>query len=129
MPFSTSAKQVMLDAIETDLADAAIVRLHTGDPGAAGTANTLAEGNGYAHLTGASFTRTGVTLASDKALVPGVRTGGGDQIITHVSVWKSGATPAFRMSAQLAAPVTYAVGGLPPGFDIGALSATITDPA
>jgi hypothetical protein len=90
MPFSTTAKNTMLDALTPNR-----VRLHSGDPGAAGTANTIAA---YG-LTAATF----ATAASgERAMSSDVAFSGGAalQSVTYYSVWNA-TGPTFLGSGQI----------------------------
>ena len=81
MPFSTTAKNTMLDALTVDR-----VQLHSGDPGADGTANVIAETKVAATFAAASNAER--ALSADVAytgLTP-------SQSITHVSFWKDAGT-------------------------------------
>lgn len=88
MGFSTDAKNSMLDALTVNR-----VRLHDGDPGAAGTDNTLGS------LTAATFD---AAVSGERALNGNVTlTGlGSGQSVTHVSFWRA-TGPLFHGSAQL----------------------------
>lgn len=90
MPFSTTAKNLMLDALDVDA-----IRLHSGDPGAAGTANALGAG-----LSAATF---GAASGAARALSAQVNVTGlaASQSVTHFSVWKT-AGAIFRGSAAIA---------------------------
>lgn len=88
--FSTAAKNTMLDALTMDR-----VRLHSGDPGASGTSNTIA-----------AF---GLTAASFNAAASGERTMNGDvafsggsaaQSVTYFSIWSS-TGPTYHCSGQI----------------------------
>lgn len=90
MPFSTTAKNTMLDALTADR-----VRLHSGDPGAAGTSNTIAAFG----LTASTFNAASSgerTLASDVAFTGGSAA----QSVTYFSVWKNVGT-VFEGSGQI----------------------------
>ncbi|MGB0131142.1 hypothetical protein [Chlorobium sp.] len=128
MPLSDEFKAAMLAGGEAFIADGGILRMHTGDPGAAGTANLLAPGNGYAHLTGVAFSVNGLYIDNDNPQVLGVRTGGGNIQLTHFSLFKANGTSRV-MHGPLAAPATYAVNGDPPVFSAHTLRTSIADPA
>lgn len=90
MPYSTTAKNTMLDALTADR-----VRLHSGDPGAAGTSNTIAA----AGLTASTFNAAASgerTLQSDVAFT-GMSAA---QSVTYFSVWKNTGT-VFEGSAAI----------------------------
>lgn len=90
MPYSTAAKNLMLDALTADR-----VRLHSGDPGAAGTDNTIVA----AGLTAATFNAAG---SGERALDANVEFTGMDaaQAVTHYSIWLNAGT-VFRGSKAL----------------------------
>jgi hypothetical protein len=77
------------------------LQLHTGDPGAAGTANASAETD-----------RKQVTFAAPaagSAVAPAVSWTGwdvGTETITHTSMWDAAAAGNFKMSSALAASKT-----------------------
>jgi hypothetical protein len=81
MPFAAVAKNEALDGIIVDR-----VRLHSGDPGSAGTDNELGAGLSAATFSAASGTER--PLASDvtvTGLTPAVS-------VTHFSVWLNSGT-------------------------------------
>lgn len=82
MPFSTAAKNAMLDALTVDR-----VRLHSGDPGSAGTNNTIAA-FGLAAATFNAASSGERTLASDVAFTGGAAA----QSVTHWSAWQNSGT-------------------------------------
>ncbi len=88
MPFSTTAKNTMLDALTADR-----VRLHSGDPGAAGTSNTLGS------LTASTFA---AAASGERALNSAVNFTGltANQSVTYYSVWKNTGT-VFEGSGQI----------------------------
>ena len=81
MPYSTAAKNLMLDALTADR-----VRLHSGAPGAAGTDNAL--GAGLSSATFAAASSAERALSSD-VTVTGLTA---SQSVTHFSVWKNTGT-------------------------------------
>lgn len=89
MPFATTAKNAMLDSLTLDR-----IRLHSGDPGAAGTNNALGAG-----LSAATF---GAASASARTLSSGVAVTGlaASQSVTHFSVWTNAGT-VFRGSGTI----------------------------
>jgi hypothetical protein len=89
MPFSTAAKNTMLDALTADR-----VRLHSGDPGAAGTANALGAGLVAATFAAASGGERPLSAAVD---VTGLA---GAQSVTWYSVWTN-AGAVFLGSGQI----------------------------
>lgn len=88
MPFTTAEKNTMLDAV-TGIDG---VRLHSGDPGAAGTSNPLGAGISSATFSAASAGRR--YLSSD-VTVTGLTP---SQSVTYFSAWR-GAT--FVGSGQI----------------------------
>jgi hypothetical protein len=90
MPFSTTAKNTMLDALTADRA-----RLHSGDPGAAGTSNALGS------LTASTFA---AAASGERALSAPVAFTGltALQPVTYYSVWKNTGT-VFEAAAQITA--------------------------
>ena len=82
MPYSTTAKNAMLDALTCDR-----VRLHSGDPGAAGTSNTIAAFG----LTAATFA---AASSGERTMTGNVDFTGGTalQSVTHFSVWQNSGT-------------------------------------
>lgn len=89
---STTRANAMLDTITTPH-----VKLHTGDPGAAGTL-----------LPSAETTRKSITLAaaasgsrSMSAAVSWTSWTAGSETITHVSVWDASSGGAFQFSVAL----------------------------
>lgn len=85
----------------------AFVKLHTGDPGSAGTSNAAA----------GSTTRPAVTHASPSAgsmsmngTAPSWTNGGTSETITHISVWDSATAGNFLYSVALTASKAWASG-------------------
>lgn len=74
------------------------LKLHTGDPGSAGTANASAETT-RKQLTFASPAGTGSAAAS---AVTWTSWSAGSETITHVSLWDASTAGNFKMSAALA---------------------------
>ena len=89
MPFSTATKNAMLDAITFDR-----IRLHSGDPGAAGTDNTLGAGLSAATFSAAS---SGSRALATDVTVTGLAA---SQSVTHFSVWTNAGT-VFRGSGSI----------------------------
>lgn len=81
MAFSTTAKNEALDGIIIDR-----IRLHSGDPGSAGTDNALGAG-----LSAATF---GAASGGERALSGDVQVTGltGGQSVTHFSIWENSGT-------------------------------------
>lgn len=92
MGFATAAKNTMLDALTMDR-----VRLHSGDPGASGTSNTIAAFG----LTAATFAAAG---SGARALSGDVAFTGGSaaQSVTYFSVWdNNGGSAVYHGSGQI----------------------------
>lgn len=90
MAFSTAAKNTMLDSLTVDR-----VRLHSGDPGASGTSNTIAA---YG-LTAATFNAASSgerTLASDVSFSGASAA----QSVTYWSAW-SNSGPTYHGSGTI----------------------------
>jgi hypothetical protein len=81
MPFAAVAKNEALDGIIVDR-----IRLHSGDPGAAGTANALGAG-----LSAATFS---AAASGERALASGVTVSGlaANQAVAFFSVWQNSGT-------------------------------------
>jgi hypothetical protein len=93
------------------------VKLHTGDPGAAGTAN--AAGNTTRHSTTFASSSAGSKTTSADVTWTSVSTA---ETYTHVSFWDAVTAGNFLGSDNLAAPETVAVGST---FTIPAGSLTL----
>lgn len=78
MPFSTTALNAMLDGATFNA-----IRLHSGDPGAAGTNNALGAGTSAATFNAAS---SGSRTLNADVTVTGLSA---SQSVTHFSVWNS----------------------------------------
>lgn len=85
----------------------AYVKLHTGDPGSAGTSNAAA----------GSTTRPNITHASPSAgsmaqngTSPSWTNGGTSETITHISVWDNSTAGNFLYSVALSASKAWASG-------------------
>jgi hypothetical protein len=89
---STTRANAMLDTIATPH-----VKLHTGDPGAAGTSNASSE------ATRKSITLTAAATAERHMSASVSWTGWtqGSQTITHVSVWDNISAGTFQFSVPL----------------------------
>ncbi|WP_394436269.1 phage tail fiber protein [Streptomyces sp. SGAir0957] len=84
------------------------VQLHTGDPGAAGTANVSA-----GSTTRNSFVFSGSTAGSalSMATPPTSWTNGGtSESISHISVWTASTAGSLEFTAALTTPKTWASG-------------------
>jgi hypothetical protein len=107
MPFTAAAKDTMLNSLVLDA-----IRLHSGAPGAAGTANALGAG-----LSAATF---GTSTSGSRSLSPAVTVAGlaANQSVTHFSVWTtagsvfrgSGAITSGDVTANSAGSFTLATG-------------------
>ena len=107
MPFAVTAKNAMLDSLTLDA-----IRLHNGDPGAAGTSNQLGAGISAATFAAAS--------SSSRALSSGVAITGlaANQSVTFFSVWTtsgavfrgSGSISSGDVAANAAGAFTLATG-------------------
>src|SRR5258708_20820021 len=82
------------------------VRLHTGDPGSAGTANASAETT-RKQLTFADPAGTGSSAA---AAVSWTSWSAGSETITHASIWDASSGGNFKMSGILAAQLSVTNG-------------------
>ena len=94
MGASVGARNSMLDSQTLDR-----VRLHSGDPGASGTSNTIAAFG----LTAATFA---AASSGERALSGDVAFTGGSagQSVTWYSVWdNNGGSPVFKWSVQITA--------------------------
>jgi hypothetical protein len=96
MPYATTAINLALDAITVDR-----IRLHSGDPGAAGTANTLGAGLSAATFSAASG---GERLLATDVTVTGLT---GLQTVTHFSLWLNSGT-VFRGGFEITSGDTEA---------------------
>lgn len=89
MPFSTTAKNTMLDALAIDR-----VQLHSGDPGADGSNNVIAGTKVAASFAAASNGERALSANVDyTGLTP-------SQSITHYSIWETAGT-VYRGSKPL----------------------------
>jgi hypothetical protein len=83
MPLNTAAKTIMLNALDGVIGR---ISLHTGAPGASGTANEVSGGSpAYARKT-ISCTVTGASMATDAAVIFDVP---GGVTVTHVGFWSA----------------------------------------
>ena len=128
MPTSDYTKNLLAAELETTLADTAVIHMHTGDPGTAGTANVLTPGDGYAHLTGVAMSVTGAVMSNVDQETLGTRTGGGNVTLTHFSIWNAAETQLIAYAA-LTSSVAYNVSVAPPYFPAGNLTVTVSDAA
>lgn len=94
MGFATAAKNTMLDALTVDR-----VRLHSGDPGASGTSNTIVAFG----LTAATFAAasSGERVMSGDVAFTG---GSAAQSVTYWSAWdNNGGSPVYHGSGTISA--------------------------
>jgi hypothetical protein len=92
MGASVGARNSMLDSQTLDR-----VRLHSGDPGSAGTSNTIAA-FGLTSATFGSASSGERTLSSDVAFTGGSAA----QSVTYYSVWdNNGGSPVFKWGIQI----------------------------
>jgi hypothetical protein len=85
----------------------AYVQLHTGDPGAAGTANvsvgcTTRDDVSHTSPSGGSMTITGTA--------PSFVNGGTSETITHISVWSASSAGTCKYTGALSASKAWASG-------------------
>lgn len=98
MPMSTAAKNQALDALTLDR-----IRLHSGDPGSAGTNNALGAGLSAATFAAAS---SGSRALSGDVTVTGLAAA---QSVTYFSVWQNAGT-VFQGSGQITSGAVNADG-------------------
>lgn len=96
MPFHVAAKNLMLDALTINA-----IRLHSGDPGADGTANALGSGLSTASFAAATSGSRSLSAAVDVTGLPA------NQSVTHFSVWTSSGS-VFRGSGTISSGDTSA---------------------
>lgn len=75
------------------------IQLHTGDPGAAGTANVSVGSTTRNAVTWNAAAAGSMTLASLAAWT----NGGTSETITHISIWTASTAGTFKQSAALTA--------------------------
>lgn len=85
----------------------AYVQLHTGDPGAAGTANVSAGSTTRAPV---SHTSPSAGAMTQTGTAPSWTNGGTSETITHISVWSATSAGTCKYTAQLTASKTWASG-------------------
>lgn len=114
---STTVADTMLGAFDTSY-----IQMHTGDPGAAGTANVLASTNrlsaGFASATTNSTVRQRANTSLirwDSGNLPGA-----SGTVTHVSLWSASTAGTFQRSITLTASAAI-VSGQPAEIAAGAL--------
>lgn len=85
------------------------VKLHTGDPGSAGTANAAAGSTTRVVATLAAPSGNAVALTGTP---PTWTNGGTNETITHISVWDAVTSGNFLFSVLLGAAVPWASGNV-----------------
>jgi hypothetical protein len=87
---------------------ASYIQLHTGDPGAAGTANI----SSYATRTALTWSAAagGSKVLSAPVAITGSWSGTNNEVLTYVSYWSAVTGGTFIVSDQLTAPVTVVTG-------------------
>jgi hypothetical protein len=84
------------------------LQLHTGDPGAAGTANISAGSTTRnSFVFGSSSSGSALALSTPPAAYTN---GGTSETLTHVSVWTAASAGSFEFSAPLTTPKPWASG-------------------
>lgn len=101
---SDAAANAGVDAILALPAD--LVALHTGDPGADGSANELTVGTapGYARAA-VAWDPAAAGVAGNSGTVEFSAVGGDWPNVTHVSIWKDDVVDVFLIAALMTAPV------------------------
>ena len=82
------------------------VQLHTGDPGAAGTAN-ISAGSTTRNSFAFNSSSSGSALALSSAPSPWTN-GGTSETISHISVWTASSAGTFSFSVALTTPKAWA---------------------
>lgn len=87
---------------------ASYIQLHTGDPGAAGTANV----SSFTTRTALAWSSAagGSKSISAAVVITASWSGTSPELITHVSYWSASTAGTFITSDQLVAPVTVVTG-------------------
>lgn len=83
------------------------VRLHTGDPGAAGTTAGSVGSASRSQVTFSAASGGAIALTGTQ---PTWTNGGTSETITHISVWDASSAGNFLWSAQLSASKSWASG-------------------
>jgi len=83
---------------------AVYVKLHTGDPGASGTANAAAGSTTRPAITWSAASAGTLTMSNS----PSWTNGGTSETITHISFWDSSTAGNFLGSAALSASQAWA---------------------
>lgn len=87
-------------ALSTIIASAAFVKLHTGDPGSAGTSNASAETTRKAVTWGSPASQT---VSATSTLPSWATWSAGSETITHISYWSLVSGGVFQGSVALSA--------------------------
>lgn len=82
-------------------------KLHTGDPGAAGTSNAAA---GSTTRVAASYAAPSAGSMAQSGTAPVWTNGGTSETLTHVSVWDDPSAGSFRYSFALSSSQAWASG-------------------
>jgi hypothetical protein len=90
---------------------AVYVQLHTGDPGAAGTANISVGSTTRIAATWAAPSGTPLSIVLNGTL-PAWTNGGTSETLTHVSLWSAATSGTFLDSAQLSSSTAWASGNV-----------------
>lgn len=83
------------------------VKLHTGDPGSAGTANAAAGSTTRVAVTQASPSAGSMTINGTN---PSWTNGGTSETVTHISVWDASTAGNFLYSVALSSSKAWASG-------------------
>lgn len=110
--FAAAKANGMLDAIRTGGASltavtSAYVKLHVGDPGAAGTANAAA---GSTTRVAVSHTAPSAGSMAITGTAPSWTNGGTTETISHISVWDSPTTGNLLYTGAVTTPKSWATG-------------------
>ena len=96
------------------------VQLHTGDPGAAGTANVSV---GSTTRNSFVFSSSSSGSALSLSTPPAAYTNGGtSETLTHISVWTASSAGTFEFSVALTTPKAWASGDQ---FNLNTLTASL----
>lgn len=85
------------------------VALHDDDPGAAGTANEIAD-SGYGRIATTDLTRSGSVVTNSGGPVTFAAIDDGTVTITHASIWDAGSGGNCLFYGALAVPKELAIG-------------------
>lgn len=122
---SANFADAILDALSTGTATliCSHVRMHTADPGSAGTTGVATVITGTQALTWSTKTGTDPRSRPIGATFPSWTGSGGTQTISHLSVWGESGATTFRFSAVLAASKSVAASDT---FTLNSLSISYT---